>query len=748
MDKFLYTPISKIHRLTPNHKLGLEKLNLLTIEDILRYQPSRYIDYKDSQNISNLKEGQLATLYGQISNVKIRKSWTTKVPMTEADFSDGVSNIKLVWFSQPYIGKMYPDSTLVRISGNVQSKNNKLYFANPNIEKINKIPDNTNSLFSVQIDDEINENKNKANLKKLENNDSLIPVYRETKGVSSLFISELIKKIIHLDAFADIEDPLPTHIKTALNLPSLRDAILYTHFPRDQKLTLSARKRFLFEEMFFIQLRIETERAKSKDSVAYRIGQVDMDEFFKLHSFTPTKAQTNALELILKDMQGGRDSFGKNLKINPMQRLLEGDVGSGKTLVAAAASYATILEKRDQKKFGTPLQVAYLAPTEILAMQQFESFIKFLAHTGIEIGYLSGKKAMKFPSKTDPTLPVKVSRPQLLKWIQEGKISMLIGTHAITKKSVEFKDLGLIIIDEQHRFGINSRRELAHKKGDKRPEIPHLLSMTATPIPRTLALAIFGDLDLTVIDELPKGRKPIETKLATSVNREKIYESVRDEISKGQQAYVICTRIEKNEDEKEMGTLTKKTVEEEVEKLAKIFPDFKIAGMHSKILGDKRDEIMDDFKNNKIHILVSTSVVEVGVNVPNATIMIIEDADKFGLSQLHQLRGRIGRGEHPSTCYIFSDSKTDKTLERLKNFANTKSGFELAEIDLRERGPGSLISTSQSGVSDLAMEALKNLKLVETAKNYAREIIQEDISFENFPELKTRLKHLENLHLE
>jgi ATP-dependent DNA helicase RecG len=337
----------------------------------------------------------------------------------------------------------------------------------------------------------------------------------------------------------------------------------------------------------------------------------------------------------------------------------------------------------------------------------------------------------------------------MIKWVAEGKISVLVGTHAVTKNRVEFKDLALIIIDEQHRFGVSTRSDLAHKKGDSRPEVPHLLSMTATPIPRTLALSIFGDLDLSIIDELPKGRKPIKTKLVNNEARKSVYEELYKKLEQGEQAFVVCTKINTGEDD-ESG---RKSVTVQVEKLKEVFENknkktFVVAGIHSKMKNEEKENIMSDFQNNKIQILVATSLVEVGVNIPNANTMIIEDAQHFGLSQLHQLRGRIGRGDKESTCYIFSDSKNDKSFERLKNFANTLDGFKLAEIDFETRGAGSLISKNQSGMSDIAMEALKNIKLVEISKKYARDIVKNDPKLNNFYILKKKIDALEDIHLE
>jgi ATP-dependent DNA helicase RecG len=643
--------------------------------------------------------------------------------MTEATLLCFDNKVKLYWFNQPYIGKIYPEGTNVNVSGVVSIKNEKPTLMNPHIQKIDKMPELSESLFSKEeIQDEVN--------------DLLIPIYNETKNITSKFLLETIKRIVHSEHFKNIKENIPSDIRDELHLPSIQDAILYTHFPADQKLTLAARKRFLFEEMFILQLKIAKERSLSSHSPAYKINEDKSTKLFDLLKLTPTGAQSKVMQDIVNDLKSGR----------PMQRLLEGDVGSGKTLIAAGTIYNTIHSKRDSKEFGTPLQAVYLAPTEILAHQQFDSLCRALAHTGIEIGFLTGKTAMKFPSKLNTNEPTKCSRAQLLKWVNEGKISLLVGTHAVTKKSVTFKDLALIVIDEQHRFGIATRLDLAHKKGDKRLEIPHLLSMTATPIPRTLALSIFGDLDLSILDELPKGRKKIETKLCTETNRKDIYKEIEKELQNGRQMFVICTRIDKSDDpENDTG---RRNVKETLLHIEKTFPEFKAEGMHSKMKTEEKEKIMTDFANNKIQILVSTSLVEVGVNIPNASIMLIENAERFGLSQLHQLRGRIGRGEHASTCFVFVNTQSEASIARLKNFASTSDGFKLAELDLATRGAGSLLSSNQSGVSDLGMEALKNLKLVETAKRYAQSLIATDVNLNAYPALIESLNKLDKVHLE
>ncbi|MCX8513673.1 MAG: helicase-related protein [Candidatus Pacebacteria bacterium] len=323
----------------------------------------------------------------------------------------------------------------------------------------------------------------------------------------------------------------------------------------------------------------------------------------------------------------------------------------------------------------------------------------------------------------------------------DGNISILIGTHSVTKKSVEFKDLALIIIDEQHRFGVKTRADIAHKRNDNRLEIPHLLSMSATPIPRSLALTIFGDLDLSIIDEMPVGRKKIITKLCRQTDYDEVYDNIRSEINNGRQVYIICNKINDDED-------GKKSIDSELKKIRSIFPEYNISSVHGKTEKGVRDAIMSDFKNNKINILISTTVIEVGVNVPNATIMLIENAEKFGLAQLHQIRGRVGRGDYQSYCYIFSENYSDVTVTRLNNFVKSNNGFDLAEIDLKERGPGALISYRQSGLTDIAMEGIQNIKLVEICKRLAKSLIQEDIELNNYPLLQEKLKMLSEMHLE
>jgi ATP-dependent DNA helicase RecG len=718
----LDTPISSLSRINQIHADALLRLKLKTVRDLLFHFPTRYADSRDVTATTHLEKGKQVTLYGVMEKVVVRRSFKGHIPMTEAHIADQTGIVRAVWFNQAYIGKMYPDGTKVKISGTVQEDKKGHFLSNPSIERAPEIiPDAEDSLFHINIAPEF-----------------LIPVYRETKGITSNYLYLLIKKAVQEGALDDIADPIPPHILKKLHLPELKEALLYIHFPKEEKLTIAARKRFAFEEIFYMQLKQYKERVLAKHSNAYPITTVDedIDDFMQSFSFTATSAQTDAVASIMKDMR----------EKHPMGRLLEGDVGSGKTFVAATICYATLLTS--VSKNGQSLQVAYMAPTEILARQHFESFIKYFEGTEVEIGLLTGSGCKKFPSKSDPTGFTDISRTQLLRWLEDGRVSIVIGTHALIQKSVTFANLALVIIDEQHRFGVKQRKALAEKQSGKRKELPHLLSMTATPIPRTLALTMFGDLDLTVIDQMPAERKKIITETVPARKRKDIYEHIRKELQNGRQAYVICPRIdEQDEDEKQKRML--KSVKEEAKRLGEeIFPEFVVDILHSKMKKEEKEEVMQDFLDKKSHILVATSVVEVGVNVPNATVIVIEHADRFGLAQLHQLRGRVGRAEHQSYCYLFTESEGEATQKRLKHLVEAKNGFELAELDMQNRGIGTLMDGKQWGISDLAMEAIKNPKLVEVARAEARELIDNDPDLDSYPDLAKLVQIRDTVHME
>ncbi|MCK5027207.1 MAG: DEAD/DEAH box helicase, partial [Candidatus Pacebacteria bacterium] len=477
------------------------------------------------------------------------------------------------------------------------------------------------------------------------------------------------------------------------------------------------------------------------NSYAIDISQKKLNEFIDRFPFTLTDSQQKATEVITQDLS----------KEKPMLRLLEGDVGSGKTAVAAATSFAVISSHPKGKKFDK-LQVAYMAPTEILAKQLYESFVGYFSHLPVQVGLITSSGCKKFPSKVNPEEPTDISRTQLLKWVANGEIDILVGTHSLIAKTVQFKHLAYVIIDEQHRFGTKQRAGLVQKEGHS----PHFLSMTATPIPRTLALTIYGDLDLTLLDEMPHGRKPVITNIVVPAQRDGVYEKVQNELANGKQLYVICPRIDEPDPDQET-KLNVKSVKEEAKRLKKnVFKEYEIDILHSKMPAKSptpskktKEGVMRKFSEHKTDILVATSVVEVGVNVPNATNIIIEGAERFGLAQLHQLRGRVIRSNDQAYCYVFADTKTEKTLNRLKALKDAKNGFELSELDLQLRGAGELAGIKQWGISDIGMEAIKNIKMVEAARTETTVIIEKDITLKKHPLIAKQLERFSmSVHFE
>jgi ATP-dependent DNA helicase RecG len=698
-------------RILPPQQKALKKIDILTVEDILHYFPSRYGDTSEIKSIESLARGEAAVIFGKISGLKMKKAWKKKIPMAEGMLEDETGSIKVVWFNQPYLAKMLQDGSFVRAEGKVSERKGELYLSNPKIENIAKLPLHTGatSLFGEGNEDHY-----------------LYPVYPETRGVTSNWIFHAIQKVFKSGLLDELVDPIPESILKKYNLPTLKTALIWIHTPKNKDDALSARKRFAFEEVFFIQLEKHKSRKLWQQHDSFEISKKfsELTDFISRFPFPLTEAQKKSVNHILDDFKKGV----------PMARLLEGDVGSGKTAVAATASFAVISTKPKNQDFGN-LQVAYMVPTEILAEQHFESFVKYFAYTGVQVGLITGSGARKFPSKINPLGATNISRSQLLKWVASGEIPILIGTHTLIQKSVKFKHLAFSIIDEQHKFGTTQRQKFRERGG----VIPHLLSMTATPIPRTLALTVYGDLDLSLLDELPPGRKWPITEIVLPNTRGQVYEKIRKELRSGRQAYVICPRIDEPDPTREMALIAK-SVTEEAKRLKKdVFTEFQVGVMHGKMKPGEKDEVMNDFKDGKINILVSTSVVEVGVNVPNATIIIIEGAERFGLAQLHQLRGRVMRSSHQPYCYIFSETKSGKSMDRLKALRTAKSGFELAEFDLVQRGAGELYGRKQWGLSDIGMEAIKNLKMVEAARLEAGKLIEEDPELKKYPILKNQI---------
>ncbi len=721
----LPTDLLTLHfRLDDPHKKALARLGLLTVRDLLYHFPVRYEQAGACTSVSHVGDaGNEVVLFGTIHKPETRKAWKSKRPMSEAWLEDGTGKIKLMWFNQPYIAKTLFDGALVKVTGRVEGGTSR-YIANPEIERASGIPYPEESLLSLTEPEE--ETVNTA--------DTLFAIYPESAGVTSRWIRHAVHRCISKGAHTKLEDSIEKTILARYHLPSLESALLFIHTPQKEKDAQGARKRFSFEEVFTIQVAKHLVRKTVDAQPTFPItkGKKYAEDFLAHLPFPLTEGQEHALNTILKDMH----------EAPAMSRLLEGDVGSGKTAVAATSAYA-VISHAPEKRPSARLQVAYMAPTEILAEQHFASFISLFKHIPVSIGLITGTVCRKYPSKTDPSKPTKLSRTQLLSYLAQGEIAILIGTHALIQEKVRFRDLALVIVDEQHRFGVTQRKTLLQKNG----KVPHLLSMTATPIPRTLALTLYGDLDLSLLEGMPPGRKQVITQVVQKGERSAMYEAVRKELQEGRQVYVICPRIDEP-DPKKAGALQTKSVLMEAEQLrTKELRDYRIAVLHGQMKPTEKEVVMRAFLAHETDVLVATSVVEVGVNVPNATVIVIEGAERFGLAQLHQLRGRVVRSTQQAYCFLLTSA--GHTTSRLRALEKAKNGFELAEMDLAIRGPGELYGRSQSGLTDLGMEALKNLKMVEAARNEAFILVEKDPTLTLHPVLKECVEEkTKKLHFE
>lgn len=696
-------------RLKPEQKKALAKLGIATVRELLYHFPARYEAAGPTGTIAGASAGADVTLYGTIRKPETRKAWKSRRPIAEAWLEDASGRIKVMWFNQPYIAKTLSDGMVVKATGKITGTEGKRYLANPEIDRTPISPEDVHDTLFTESNSG--------------GEDTFYAIYPESKGVSSLWFLHAMKRLFEARLHEGIEDPIPAELLERYHLPTLSTALVWMHAPKKLADAEAARKRFAFEEVFAIQLGMEMERRKAarENALPVAVDRVRLDEFVASFPFPPTDAQKRVLEHVVSDFE----------KAHPMRRLLEGDVGSGKTAVAAATAYMVATSRPPGRKSGT-LQVAYMCPTEILAKQHFSTFVSYFKDHPIPIGLITGSECRKFPSKVRKEESTKVSRAQFAKWVANGEIPIVIGTHALVYKSLAFENLAYAIIDEQHRFGKAHRQKLISRDGVS----PHLLSMTATPIPRTLALTIYGDLDISLLDQMPLGRKPIITEVIDPSKRELAYARVREELADGRQAYVICPRIDEPDPTKELA-IQAKSVKAEAERLKKeVFPDSSIDILHSKMTPKEKEDVMDRFEKGSIDILVATSVVEVGVNVPNATVILIEGAERFGLAQLHQLRGRVIRSTHQAYCFALPEKLSGNTKDRLKALVTAKNGFELAEYDLALRGSGELYGARQWGVSDIAMEALKNLKLVEAARTEAQALVKKDAELKKHPALK------------
>ncbi len=707
----LRTRLDTIHGIGPRFLARLTALHIETVQDLLWHFPFRYEDFSQLYRISDLEPGQQATIRGTVQEIDVRRTWQKRIIIIEATIADETGTIRAVWFNQPYIKNVLRPGKLANFSGKVSVSDSEhdLYLSHPTYELVGAHD--------------------------TRHTGRLVPIYPETRGLTSKGIRFLTQPI--LEHLPEIPDWLPDDVLAGEHLPDITTALRNIHFPTAIDDAAIAKKRFAFEDLFLLQLVNFEQKARL---AAERAPEIPTDialvkKMLAELPFTLTHSQKQALWEVMQGIA----------KPRPMNRLLQGDVGSGKTVVAALAA---ILAAR------AGLQTTIMAPTEVLAHQHFATFQKLLAKVTA-----GGTPTVALIAAGDVRLVAggaeqRATRAALLRAVKSGAVDIIIGTHALIQKSVAFKDLGLVVIDEQHRFGVDQRAALLKKNGGRL--IPHFLSMSATPIPRTLMLTVFGDLDLSTITELPAGRKAITTKLVPPEDRAKIYAFIREEIRKGRQAFVICPRIDKATDD---GTkprqldflkLDMKSVKEEYEKLAKtVFPDLRVAMLHGQLKAKEKEKIMKDFREGRSDILVSTSVIEVGVDVPNATIMMIEGSERFGLAQLYQFRGRVGRGEHQSYCMLFTDSVTAASRDRLKAIIEAKSGFELAEHDLKLRGPGEFLGEKQTGLPDVAMAGLQNPELIRASRAAAERLLTKDPTLAHATLLRARLAEFKKrLHVE
>lgn len=647
----LDSPVTEIKNIGGEREKLLASLNVHTVEDLIEYFPRDYDDRSDLLTISQLVVGEEATFTAKIASqpqvMRIKKLTITKFLL-----SDGTGTIEGVWYNQPYMKNTLKDGQLYLFSGKITEKYNRLQVDSPELEPLKP---NGEPLTGGRI----------------------VPVYTTTKKLSQKILRQLIKSVLN-EVSPTLSDFIPENIRQQYNLCSRSFAISNIHFPKDDNSFFIARKRLVFEELFLLQTKLlQLKGTVQSKPLTVKIQNTDYIPLLKRLGFPLTNAQKRVLTEICKDFRG----------TTAMNRLVQGDVGCGKTAVAMLAAYIAV---------QNGYQTALMAPTDVLATQHYEGFCKVFEPMGIKCVLLTSalKKKEKNAAYED---------------IKSGTADIIIGTHALIQDSVEFYSLGLVITDEQHRFGVRQRSTLADK-GDN----PHTLVMTATPIPRTLALILYGDLDISVIDEMPPGRQHIDTFAVPTSYHTRVYEFIRKQVNAGRQAYVICPMIEENE------KLELKAVTEYAAELSEsIFPELRVALLHGKMKGSEKQEIMLNFAKGDTDILVSTTVIEVGINVPNSTVMLVENAERFGLSALHQLRGRVGRGAEKSYCILISDAKNKVAKERLKIMSSTNDGFVISEKDLSLRGPGDFFGTRQHGLPEMKIANLYKdidiLKLVQEA---------------------------------
>ncbi len=661
----LNAPLTVLQGVGPKHAQTLEGLGLKTLGDMLYYFPRRYEDYSQLKPIKSLWYGEQVTVIGTIQSVHTRPIRGGAATIIEAILSDGTGSLRLSWFNQPWMANRLKEGEQISVSGKVDQYLGRLVMNQPDWEAVDIEHLHTNRI---------------------------VPIYPLTAKITQKWLRGLMNQVVTYWAPA-VVDSLPESVRSSARLMNLGEALLQVHFPDTQDSLKSARERLAFDEIFYLQMGVLRQKRDWKSVEGRRFSVSDEWLGARLNGlpFTLTSAQQRAITDIRADLDSGK----------PMNRLLQGDVGSGKTVVAALA--ASIIATNGA-------QAAIMAPTSILAEQHYRNFKSLLAS---ENGIMSEAEVRLLTGDTP-----EAEKDAIRAGLADGSVKVVIGTHAVIEGPVQFKDLQLAVIDEQHRFGVEQRAELRSKGTN-----PHLLVMTATPIPRSLALTVYGDLDLSVMDEMPAGRQPVNTYVLRPQERERAYTLIRGQIKEGRQAFIVYPLIEESEKMEDL-----RAAVDDYEVLSKeIFPDLKLGLLHGRMKPDEKDETMLKLRDRQYDILVSTTVVEVGVDVPNATVMLIEGADRFGLAQLHQLRGRVGRSSAKSYCLLIPSNDNATENERLQAMAETNNGFILAERDLQQRGPGEFLGTRQSGyASGLRMASLTDVQLIEKARLQAQKLFEED----------------------
>ncbi len=684
--------ITVIRGISSSLATKFNKLGVKTVRDLLYFFPHRHLDYSQRKSISQLTEGEEETIIANVWQAQeIRLGGRRS---TEAIVGDETGNVRVVWFNNPYLAKQLATNTRVVISGKVSLFNGRHVFESPEWELVED--------------------------RELIHTGRLVPLYPLTQGLRPRQVRKVMKEVI--DQWArQVEDFLPLELKKRCNLLELPQAISQAHYPENEEVKAQARVRLAFDELFLLQLGVLSKKRtwqEGQPGSPFSAKTPVLDAFVKSLPFELTAAQQKVLNELLADLQ----------KPQPMSRLLQGEVGSGKTVVATAALLVAA---------ANGFQGALMAPTEILAEQHFATICQLLSRVGHQeegADYLYNYSGLLSRPLTVALLIGdinQVRKQELQQRILDGDIDIVIGTHALIQKGVEFRRLGLAVVDEQHRFGVTQRSALRQKGFS-----PHVLVMTATPIPRTLALTLYGDLDLSVIDQLPPGRQVIKTKWLKPGQRDSAYAFIRRQVASGRQAFIICPLVEESE------IIQARAAIAEYERLSEeVFPDLRLGLLHGRMSADEKDKMMRRFRSGELNILVATPVVEVGIDVPNATVMMVESADRFGLSQLHQFRGRVGRGEEQSYCMLLAQNPSEIARQRLDIIEKIQDGFELAEEDLRLRGPGEFFGTRQSGLPDLRMAKLSDVGLLELARSEAIRLFEQDKGLEK-PEYSLLAKEL------